>query len=941
MAHQAIDFHAKSDKELRSRVKLLGKLVGNVLLKHESPEVFHAVEFLRTGFIQLRNRNSEPRRKALMEIIDGLEPFVMNQVIRAFTIYFNLVNIAEEDFLHRQRRASVQQQGHAAWTGSFYHTMLEFQDQNISAEELRHLFEQLSYKPVFTAHPTESKRRTIMELQRTVFTIIDQLTDPRLSPFERDDLVDALQSQIEVLWLTNEVRSIKPSVEDEIKLGLHYFQRSLFEAVKLDYRHLERAIIHTYGENDIGNPVVNVPSFIEFGSWIGGDRDGNPFVTADVTRSALRLQSIEILSEHVRLIHKLTQVLTLSTRWCTPTEAFMAGLAKDEAMAVKAFDEKRDQFEDEVYRRKLYHMHYRLKKNLAVMRNRLRNVDTPYSEHAYASEKDFLDDLYSIRDSLISHGDYAVANGDLRDAIRIAETFGFHMVSLDIRQESTRHTLAVGEIAGLCGLADYDSLNEQQRLAFLAEQIDKNLLPDIDLNKLSDDTRQTLEVFHTIFQMRQEICSRCIGSYVISMTHTASHIMEVMYLGFLAGLAGKRDEAFFCTLEIGPLFETIEDLNHIDDVLDTLLQNPVYHALLVETGGTQEVMLGYSDSCKDGGIMSAAWGLYQAQLKVVQITRRYDVQCRMFHGRGGTITRGGGPTHDAIMSQPPQTVLGQIKFTEQGEVLSHKYSNAETAHYELAMGITGLMKASIGLLREDSSNYDEFHPVMQQLSDLSEQAYRDLTDHTEGFFEYFYEATPVSEIGLMNIGSRPSHRRKGDMSKSSVRAIPWVFGWSQSRHVMPAWYGVGYAIEQWLNSKSGSLRLLRRMNRQWPFFAAMISNTQMSLFKSDMRTALEYSKLCQNRTLGKSIFDKIDRENRRTIEQVLVIANLKKLLANDPLLDLSLSRRDPYLDPLGYLQINLLKKYRDENVDEADREVWQGALLSSINAIAAGLRNTG
>ena len=941
MANQAIDFHAKSDKKLRSRVKLLGKLVGNVLLKHEGPEVFHAVEFLRTGFIQLRNRNSEPRRKALMELIDGLEPYVINQVIRAFTIYFNLVNIAEEDFLHRQRRASVQEQGHAAWTGSFHHTMLEFQDQDISADELQHLLDHLSYKPVFTAHPTESKRRTIMELQRSVFTIIDQLTDPRLSPFERDDLVDALQAQIEVIWLTNEVRSNKPSVEDEIKLGLHYFQRSLFEAVKLDYRHLERAIIHTYGENDIGNPVVKVPSFIEFGSWIGGDRDGNPFVTADVTRMALRMQSIEILTEHVRLIHKLTQVLTLSTRWCTPSDAFMQGLAKDEAMGVKAFDEKRDQFEDEVYRRKLYHMHYRLKKNLAIVRNRLRNIETPNSEHAYAHERDFLEDLYSIRESLIGHGEYATANGDLRDVIRIAETFGFHMVSLDIRQESTRHTLAVSEIARLCGPGDYESLDEQQKLGFLAEQIELNQRPVVDLEALSADTRQTLEVFQTIFDMREEISTRCVGSYVISMTHTASHIMEVMYLAFLAGLAGKRDNEFFCTLEIGPLFETINDLNHIDDVLDTLLQNPVYHALLAKTGGTQEVMLGYSDSCKDGGIMSAAWGLYQAQLKVIQITRRYDIQCRMFHGRGGTITRGGGPTHDAIMSQPPQTVLGQIKFTEQGEVLSHKYSNAETAHYELAMGITGLMKASIGLLRDDSTSYDEFHPVMQQLSDFSEASYRDLTDHTEGFFEYFYEATPVSEIGLMNIGSRPSHRRKGDMSKSSVRAIPWVFGWSQSRHVMPAWYGVGFAIEKWLSSKSGSLRLLRRMNRQWPFFAALISNTQMSLFKSDMRTALEYSKLCQDKALGKHVFGKIQKENKRTIEQVLNIANLKELLANDPVLTLSLSRRDPYLDPLGYLQINLLKKYRDETVDEADREVWQGALLSSINAIAAGLRNTG
>ena len=941
MANQAISFHAKSDKELRSRVKLLGKLVGNVLLKHEGPEVFHAVESLRTGFIQLRRRNSEPKRKALMDLIENLQPYAINQVIRAFTIYFNLVNIAEEDFLHRQRRASVQQQGHAAWVGSFYHTMLEFQEQDISTDELQSLLNRLSYKPVFTAHPTESKRRTIMQLQREVFTIIDDLTDPRLSQFDRDDLVDALQSQIEVLWLTNEVRGSKPSVEDEIKLGLHYFQRSLFDAVKIDYRHLEKAIVHTYGENEIGNPVVQVPSFIQFGSWIGGDRDGNPFVTADVTRTALRLQSVEILTELVRLVHKLSQVLTMSTRWCTPTESFMEKLRIDEAMGVKAFDERRDQFEDEVYRRKLYHMRYRLKKNLAVVRNRLRDTETPNSDHAYSNDSEFLEDLYSIRDSLISHGDYATANGDLRDVIRIAETFGFHMVSLDIRQESTRHSQAVTEIFEQLDIADYQNMDDGQRLSFLADQIESNRRPEINFDQLSDETQQTLEVFQTIFEMRVEINNRCIGSYVISMTHTASHIMEVMYLAFLAGLAGKRDGEYFCRLEIGPLFETIEDLNHIDSVLDALLANPVYLALLRETGGTQEVMLGYSDSCKDGGIMSAAWGLYQAQNKVIQITQRHVVKCRMFHGRGGTITRGGGPTHDAILSQPPQTVLGEIKFTEQGEVLSHKYSNTETAHYELAMGITGLMKASIGLLREDNSNYEDYHPVMQQLSDFSEQYYRDLTDRTEGFFEYFYEATPVSEIGLMNIGSRPSHRRKGDMSKSSVRAIPWVFGWSQSRHMMPAWYGVGYAIEKWLENNPGSLKLLRRMNRDWPFFTAMISNMQMSLFKSDMRTALEYSKLCQDETLGKNVFGKIQKENKRTIESILKIANLRTLLANDPVLTLSLTRRDPYLDPLGYLQINLLKKYRDESVSEESRDEWQGALLSSINAIAAGLRNTG
>jgi len=941
MTVQTFSFHAQSDKKLRSRVKLLGKLIGNVLLKHERPEVFHAVESLRTGFIQLRKRDSEPRRKELIRLIAGLDPQAITQVIRAFAIYFNLVNIAEEDFLHRLRRVSVREHGQAAWVGSFNHTIEEFKDQGVDADELRTLFDNLSYKPVFTAHPTESRRRTVMYHQRQVFTIIDRLTDTRLSPFERDELVEALQRLIEILWLTNEVRSNKPTVIDEIKFGLHYFQRSLFEAVKIDYRHLERAVIRFYGEDEFANPVVEVPSFIEFGSWIGGDRDGNPNVTPQTTRMALLMQAEEIFTEHLRQIYSLTQVLTLSTRWFTPGGEFLQRLRADEAMGYEAFDRRRDQFEEEIYRRKLYYMHHRLKHNLVQVRAELQGEAPGDTEHAYTGLQDFLDDLYSIRDSLLSHGEYATANGELKDCIRVAETFGFHLTSLDLRQESTRHTVAVEEILRLAEGLEYGELDEAARMDLLASKIAGGELPSFDRAELADDNRQTLEVFELVREMRPRLGRRCIGSYVISMTHKASHIMEVMYLAFLAGLAGRSGTELYCELEIAPLFETIEDLEHIDIVLDTLLGNEVYRQLIERTGGRQEVMLGYSDSCKDGGIMSAAWGLYRAQQKVVQITSRHGLQCRMFHGRGGTITRGGGPTHDAIMAQPPRTLFGQIKFTEQGEVLSHKYGNAETANYELAMGITGLMKATMGSLRGDGGDYETYHADMQALAALSERSYRRLTDDTPGFFEYFYESTPVSEIGLMNIGSRPSHRRKGDLSKSSVRAIPWVFGWSMSRTMMPAWYGVGDAIEQWTDGEAQRWQRLRDMNRHWPFFAAMISNLQMSLFKSDMRMALEYSKLCTDRALAEMIYGMLNDENRRSRKAVLKVAELDKLLANDPVLTLSLSRRDPYLDPLAYLQVELLRKYRDESQPEADRMQWQAALLSSINAIAAGLRNTG
>ncbi len=941
MSVPSISFHAKSDQELRSRVKLFGKLIGNVLLKYERPEVFHAVESLRTGFIQLRRRDSEPQRKALRDLIAGLEAPVMNQVIRAFAIYFNLVNLAEEDYLHRLRRMSVQKQGHAAWVGSFFHTLQEFHQQGVDADALQALFDRLLYKPVFTAHPTESRRRTIMFHQREVFQLIDALTDPRLSQFERDDLVDALQEQIEILWRTNEVRPSKPSVTDEIKNGLHYFRRSLFEAIVIDYRHLERAVTRIYGEDEFGRPLVKVPSFIRFGSWIGGDRDGNPFVTPDTTRLALRMQSEVILGEYVRQVYNLAQILTMSSRWFEPGAEFLRRFERDAELGVESFEQRREQFEDEVYRRKLLHMHYRLKKNLAVVRNRMRNAYTPDADHAYPHADEFLADLYSIRDSLISHGGFVAANAELQDTIRIAETFGFHLLELDLRQESGRHTQAVGEILSLAGEADYAGLDEPARLELLAGLIESGKVPGFDPARLGDDGLQTLELFQCVAEMRAEIGAECIGSYVISMTHEASHIMEVMFLGFIAGLVGMRDGKPFSQLEVAPLFETIDDLNRIDAVLDNLLGNAVYRQLLIDSGGIQEVMLGYSDSCKDGGIMSAAWGLYQAQEKVQRISAQHGVACRMFHGRGGTITRGGGPAHEAIMAQPPGTVQGQIKFTEQGEVLSHRYGNAETAIYELAMGITGLMKASLGPADQDQADYAEFHAPMQQLADASEDYYRELTDRTEGFFEYFYQATPVAEIGLMNIGSRPSHRRQGDPSKSSVRAIPWVFGWSMSRTTMTAWYGVGHAIESFLGSHRGAQRQLREMYRHWPFFNAMISNLQMSLFKSDMKIAREYSKLCDDQALARRIQGMIEAENRRSIDGVLQIANVPELLANDPVLTLSLTRRDPYLDPLAYLQVEMLHKFRDDDQSEADRQLWQAALLSSINAIAAGLRNTG
>ena len=442
-------------------------------------------------------------------------------------------------------------------------------------------------------------------------------------------------------------------------------------------------------------------------------------------------------------------------------------------------------------------------------------------------------------------------------------------------------------------------------------------------------------------RMRAEVSPQCFGNYVISMTHSASHVMEVMLLARLTGLAGRRTDGWFCDIRISPLFETIEDLAHIDVVMNTLLDNEAYGALLKASGNVQEVMLGYSDSCKDGGIMASAWNLYLAQNKIIGLTGARGIKCRLFHGRGGTIGRGGGPTHESILAQPPGTVHGEIKFTEQGEVLSYRYSNLETAVYELSMGTSGLMKASMGLVKELPEERKDYLGIMDQLARHGEQTYRELTERTPGFLDYFYDGCPVDAIALLNIGSRPSHRKKADRSMSSIRAIPWVFGWAQSRHTIPAWYGIGTALESWRGNDPERLAKLQRMYEEWPFFRALLSNSQMSLFKAEMQIAEEYAALAPDQGTAQAIYRRIREEHQRTVTQVLNVAGLTRLMDETPMLQRSLARRNPYLDPLNHIQIALLKRYRNTELQEEEREKWLDPLLRTINAIAAGMRNTG
>lgn len=926
---------------LQEKVRGVGNLLGEVLREQEGEELYQVVEKLRKGYVGLRRENDDTKRSELMHLVDTLDDAILEKVTRAFNVFYVITNLVEEDFLHRQRRFEYRQgNGDCLWEGSFLRTVQELKEEGYSAQDVQAIVNEMMYEPVFTAHPTEARRRTIMNIQRRIFLLVDGFYDDGLIGEEEQALWRRVKSEIQLLWRTNEVRNAKPSVEDEVSYGLYYFRESLFQAIPLLYRYADRALRKVFPDDNL-----TMPSCLRFGSWIGGDRDGNPFVTPEVTRRAIRLHMHEVLSEYTRRVKSLTSSLSHHCDLVTIHDNLANQLSHyNEQFAGRVFKDRPYLYETEPYRRMLAIMRYRLGQLQKEVTKRLAGKAVVRNAAAYANVNEFEQDLWLIRESLLSHNDQVIADRKLKDLIRLLETLGFGLYQLDIRQESTEHTDTVSEVfEQLAPDVDYKSLEESERIELLTHFITKEKLPCPNTSYLTERAVEIMEVFDVMVEMRKEADNSVFGTYVISMTHQASHILEVMFLARLAGLAGKDAEGkYFCNIKISPLFETIEDLQHISQVLTNLLENPVYKGLLEESGNMQEVMLGYSDSCKDGGTLASQWSLYQAQNEVIELTDKFGVKCRLFHGRGGTIGRGGGPTHRAILSQPADTVQGQIKFTEQGEVLSYKYSNLETATYELGVGMTGLMKASTGVVRKKGPAKAEFRAAMVKLTEAGEHSYRELTESTEGFLDYFYDITPVQEIGLLNIGSRPSHRKQTDRSKHSIRAIPWVFGWAQARHTLPAWYGIGSALKAYREQNQQGEALLRAMNKEWPFFNALMSNVQMALFKAQMDIAKEYAEKSPNLEQAMSIYEKIRAEYELTVAEVLNVTELGALMEETPFLQYSLARRDPNLDPLNHIQITLLERHRKyiEGSDEVESPHLPG-LLKTINAIAAGMRNTG
>ena len=922
-------------RTLQGRVKLLGELLNQVIREQAGESLANHIKTLHDGFAKLRQKTDDSaqnqQQQKLLDLIASFDAQTLTAVVRAANLYFNLVNAAEEEYLHEHK----QSQG---WQESFDVCFSDLKQQNFSANALQSLLNKVNYTPVLTAHPTESRRHSVQVILRDMFSELQNVSYQHL----QDGLPEAqkrlLLRHIRHLWFTNELRPNRLRVKDEIKNSLQFYHNSLFKAVPNYYREAEAALRKCYPDDDI-----DIPKLMHFGTWIGGDRDGNPNVTTDVTVMALRTKHQTIIQFYLDKLQELRTYLAHSQQFARFSPALKDSIVKDQSQFPADIVEGASyHFDYQPYRHKLHYIKLRLQMRLEAVQAGLDGKKVNLPEPAYRVSSEMVADLSLIQNSLAANGDSETADGCVQDVIRLVETFGFHLAKLDLRQESTRHSEAMAEILKTTDTnADYLAEDENQRIKILLGLLESQPL-NIDANALSNNARDVLDLFLEIANIRREISRNAFGSYIISMAHHASHILEVLVLAHQARLVHRTEQGdWHCHLQVTPLFETVADLKCCETVMQQLFDTPLYLAILRGQEQTQEIMLGYSDSAKDGGMLAAHWQLYEAQKRLNSLAAERNVTLRLFHGRGGTVGRGGGPTYQAIMAQPPQTVNGEIKITEQGEVIAFKYSYPQTAVYELTNGTTALITATQAT-DKPSAQCEKFSDNMNQLAEYAETAYRDLTENTPGFIDYFYDATPVNEIAKLNIGSRPSHRKKGDRSKSSVRAIAWVFAWSQARHTLPAWYGIGTALEKWRkNNQDGGLVHLQSLYQKWPFFHNLLNNVQISLLKSNIEIAQYYAELSANPEQGQAIFNLIKAEHQRCMQQLQDLMGADQIRQENANQTRLKAERDPYLEPLHHIQLVLLKRSRALEAAGKDSSEWQQPLLRTINAIAGGMRNTG
>lgn len=968
-------------KPLRDDVRMLGFILGDTIKRFEGEEVFGYVEQFRSLFKEMhRNKGideelNQPHHQKLQELLSALDLDTSIKVIKAFLTYFDIINIAEQN--HRlRRRAQHDSSGERKYEKDSLSEF--FGGSNLEPQQLLNVLNNLDIEIVFTAHPTELTRRTVMLKQLELAQLLYKRDHPPLSKHESAAIEAGLRSVVESLWLTDHVIYFKPSVNDEVRYGIYHFDHVVIDAVIDVHQSLEEeckkveALLEPNSKtNGKINPQTNPQTypktnpktspetsaapdantssnsnrnFITFGSWIGGDRDGNPFVTKDVTLQTLDYQRSVILNRYLKDLERLFNELSQSANWIDQTEAFSQSLEQD-SLALPAVTQKYGhRYALEPYRLKLLYIQ-------AKLRNTRDHRSEGTSGEFYSSAAQFKAELRTIKESLVKAGcrDSLL---NLNRLIATVDIFGFHLAKLDIRQHSSRHRDALDEITKSQALLEngYKGLNETEKMAWLTSELasKRPLIPG-DLH-FSQATNETIEVFRTLAQGQDLYGSCALDTYIVSMTEYSSDLLSILLLAKEAGIWASEHHPHR-KISIVPLFETIEDLRRAPQMFQELLDNPIYKRYLEELGNLQEIMIGYSDSGKNGGIVTANWELYKVQKKLVAIAQANDIELRLFHGRGGTIGRGGGPTHQAILAQPPGTVAGRIKLTEQGEVISSKYALHDIAVRNFDQLAAAVLQATAAQPSgETDSEPAQWWNFMEQLSQSSFNAYRSLVYEDPQFVEFFSQSTPIGELSKLQMGSRPTRRTAGSGSIDDLRAIPWVFAWTQSRYMLPAWYGFGSAFQTCAEQTKASpetLAMAQEMYIKWPFFRGLINKLENALAVADMDIAAYYSENLVDKNLQEKFFKRILAEYECTKKFVLAVSQHESLLEEVPYLKHSIAIRNPYVDPLSYLQVRLIAQLRERISKEAESKanVREDKLLETVlmtvNGVAEGLQNTG
>nr|WP_221320242.1 phosphoenolpyruvate carboxylase [Chitinivorax tropicus] len=902
-------------------MRLLGRLLGEVLKEQEGEATFERIETIRKTAVRFVHEADSQAREQLEATLNDLSHENTIALVRAFSYFSHLFNIAE-DLHHSRRRRAYQRAGAAPQPSSIAAALQRLKSHAVGAEQLQSLFSYALLSPVLTAHPTEVQRKSILDCHRALANLMNRRSRADFTPEELVEVDKGLKRIILTLWQSSEIRSFKLTVKDEIENGLAYYRYTFLRQLPRLYNDLEDWISRDFND---GKPF-ELPSFFRIGSWIGGDRDGNPFVDADMMLHAMRRHSAISIGFYLEQLTKLTNELSQSSRWIKATPALLTLADQSPENAISRAEEP--------YRRALSYIEARLNATSSKLCLFLTTPPATASLPAYGSKEELAKDLATLAESLIHHGSKLVADGRLRRLRRAVDVFGFHLAPLDMRQHSGIHESVVAELFERAGLEDYRALDESARIDALLRELRHPRLLRSPFLAYSDETAKELAIVNMAAQIHRDYGADAIPNYIISNCGDVSDMLEVALLLKEVGLLSQDQQL---AINIIPLFETIGDLRACGDVMQRLFTIPQWKQWLASRQHIQEVMLGYSDSNKDGGYLTSNWELYKAEITLVRLFEQAGIRLRLFHGRGGSVGRGGGPSYEAIIAQPFGSVAGQIRITEQGEVIASKYTNPEIGRRNLETLTAAMLEASFVDHNDIDDEAPAYYHLMETLSQSAFESYRALVYGNPEFITYFQEATVINEIAKLNIGSRPAKRKAGG-SIADLRAIPWVFSWSQCRVMLPGWYGFGSAVKAYLDQTGeDGLAKLRAMHANWPFLQTVLSNLEMVLAKTDLSIASRYAELVGDQALAQRVFSQITTEWHRAVEMVLAITGGSELLGNNRALARSLKNRLPYLDPLNHLQVELLRRFR---AGEGGEDIQHGIHLT-INGIAAGLRNSG